>query len=47
MLLIDTWECQSTIGEDHNDDPEFLREEKHCLMFKIYVHLKEKSELHF
>lgn len=31
----------STTGKDHNDDPEFHKEEKHHIMLKISVHYTE------
>ena len=47
MLLTGTWEGQRATDKDHKDEPEFLKEEKLCMVFRIYVHSKRKSELYF
>ena len=47
MLLTGTWEGQRATDRDHKDEPEFLKEEKLFMVFRIHVHSKGKSELHF
>lgn len=38
MLFTGIWDHHCAIGKDHTGDPEFLKEEKHCIMFTTSLH---------